>query len=146
MAANSLIRAAACVCSRRSRQLKAVRAVVAGVGRGVGRACPLLQVTVGAMQSSSALLLFAPARVAQTRWRGLWQTPWPLYGGYKLLVCWGSQLQMRTDVCDVIVSNVACYCEEKLDGGDKDLCARRLSLRRALKHAECDGVVGVGEK
>lgn len=64
------------------------------------------------MQSKPALL-FAPARVARARRRGLWQTPWPLYGGPKLLVCWGSQLRKGTGVGDVIAPEVACYCEGK---------------------------------
>ena len=58
----------------------------------------------------------------------------------------GIPAAMRTGVCDVIVSNVACYCEEKIEDGNENLCARRLSLQRPLKHAECEGVVGVGEK
>lgn len=63
------MREAVCVVWSR-RQSRAVSAVAAGVGRGVGRAFLLVQRLRLRMQSSSARLLLVPARVARSHWRG----------------------------------------------------------------------------
>lgn len=65
------------VCLR--RRSRAVRAVAAGVGRGVGRAFLLVQVTeTENAVGLCAVVVVAPARVARSRWRGSVRAPWPL--------------------------------------------------------------------
>lgn len=62
-----LIRAAVCVCACSRRRSRAVSAVLAGAGRGVGRACPLVGITMGEQRQSNP----APSCLRLRESRGL---------------------------------------------------------------------------
>jgi hypothetical protein len=67
---------------------------------------------------------------------GLWWTPWPFYGLWPAGAL-GIPAAKETGGRDVIAPNAMSTGSLLLPRGDRDgeLCARRLSLQRALEHA-----------
>ena len=85
------------------------------------------------MRSRAALVMFAPARVARPCWRGLWQTPWPLYGSSGLRECLGIPAMKCDGARDVIALGVACYCEQRCVKGSSASDALACSVHSSMR-------------